>query len=119
MRRRRVVAYVVAGLLGLPPAFFLVLAALFGDGTAADYPPTFLAVTAAYAMLGGAVGFAAASWAAGTVLGAGAALAVLAYAVREPGALPLGLALLAAGLGAASLGAAAGAALRRRRTPLP
>jgi hypothetical protein len=119
MRGRRVVAYLGAGLLGLPPAFFLVLAALFGDGTAADYPLVFLLVASVYAVLGGVVGFAAWSWRAGPILPAGAAMAVLAYAVREPGVLPLGVGPLAAVLGAASLGATARAALRRRRTSLP
>lgn len=110
----RVLVYGLAVLLGLPPAVFLVLAVLFGDGTAADYPPVFLLVAVSYAALGLVAGFVARSWRVGSVLATGVALAVTAYAVREPGTLPLGLGLLATALGAASLGGMAGAALWRR-----
>ena len=115
----RVLAYGLAVLLGLPPAFFLVIAALFGDGTPADYTLIFLLVVAAYAGLGGVAGVIVGSWRAGPVLAIGTVVAVLGYAAREPGTLPLGLGLLVAGVGAASVGAAAGAALRRRRTSRP
>jgi hypothetical protein len=98
-------------------AFFVIFNAIFTDvGSAGERLITFLLVVVVYGTLGGTFGAAApgSAWKWAIWINLPAIVLVAWYSAREPQQIPLHLAYLALSLGAAWLGAYAGAQLRSR-----
>jgi hypothetical protein len=114
----RQLSYVIAFLVGILPAFFIVFNAIFSDVfSTADRVMTFLLVAVAYTALGALFGFFApmAAWQVGLWLSLPAILIVAWYSTREPGQWLLHLTYLILTLAFASLGAYVGSRLGERR----
>lgn len=111
----RAAGYVGTGLLGVPPAFFMVLNALFTDaGGPADHVLALAVTVAAYLVLGAVASLlirGAPRAAALALAGPGVLIAIL-YTLREPGVWPLAVVQAAGAVAAAFTGAALGARAR-------
>jgi hypothetical protein len=119
MNVKQLPGYLLAFLVGLPPAFFIVFNAVFSDssGAVGERLVTYLLTVGAYGLLGLLFGFLApaASWRWGVALAAAAVLWMIVYSFREPGIVLLNLSYAIVSLLSASLAAKGGALLARAR----
>lgn len=116
-RGSRAAAYLGFGLVGILPAFFMVLNALFTDSSGVADDALALAVTVvAYSVLGLVAGLVlpASPRADGVSLATPAALIAIAYTLREPHVAVLAGVQVACAFAAAVAAAAVGARFRGR-----
>ncbi|MCX7921504.1 MAG: hypothetical protein N3B21_05740 [Clostridia bacterium] len=91
---KRAIGYVLAVVIGILPAFFLVFNSVFTDSTSiTERLFTFALVMAVYGILGVIFGLAGVntSWRWGIYLSSSAILILVLYSFKEPGIIPLSL----------------------------
>lgn len=104
---------VVITLLGILPAFFLVLNVVFSDvGNQSELYGAIVLIGAVYLAFGALAGYWTGSWRSGLWLGAPALLIIALYSLRENHRLLLHAAVVGAAVVPACLGAYAGERLK-------
>jgi hypothetical protein len=114
---KRFLGYVLAFVVGVLPAFFIVFNAVFPDsnGIIFERMVSFVITIVAYGLLGAIFGLIAAgpSWKWGIALSLPAVFLILFYTAREPGNAGLHLLYLVIAVGSACLGAYLAARLKK------